>query len=209
MAFTCHITCGNSKKVVKFPNNASVDIIGEIKRTFGLSGASLKNIKLEKFDENWNDWVDICVNELQHGLKIRVLTNVDSATVDQSPFSHSGGSASTVLLDDNSYDESEETLSTIFDIPPSQYATYNSSFADAPSSSCSSSPLMAVSTAGPLHLPVTSQPTAAVLHVVEQVDDPQPVALKVSAAESSSTHSQQTTKASSQDVDPDPKLVTK
>lgn len=72
MAFTCHITYGDSKKIVKFSDSEPSIIIAEINSTFGLTSDGFSAvIKLQKFEEEWKDWVDVSVSELQHGMKIK------------------------------------------------------------------------------------------------------------------------------------------
>lgn len=137
MTFTCHITHRDTKKIVKFSDNSPENIIAEIRRAFGLYSdiCSLANpIKLQKYEEEWKDCVDVGASELQQGMKIKVV----SASTPFSPLEdiHSLGSTSTVLLEDSSpsCDDEFESLSTEFEIPLT--SCLSSSRASSPVSDC-------------------------------------------------------------------------
>lgn len=120
MAFACHFTYGDTKKIVKFSNHLPENIISEIRGAFGIEAFDFPNpLKLQKYEEDWKDWVDVTPLELQQGMKIKVVPS-NAPVFSPMEEVHSPGSASTILLESNSTscDEDLDSMSMpIFELP--------------------------------------------------------------------------------------------
>lgn len=102
MAFTCHVTCGDFKKVITFTNRDTV--LAEICNAFNQPKNT--KIRLQRYENMWNDWVDIHnICELENGMRLRQVLP-EKSTNFQSPTLHTPGSDSTVILEDDTDDSS-------------------------------------------------------------------------------------------------------
>lgn len=118
------------KKVVFFQNYSPTAVLAELEKACGRKVPN--NPKLQRYDEKWNDWVDVTIPELANGMKIQILpaTNTQSdfdtsslSSNSQQTHDHDPGSDSTILLEGSS-SCTDEDLDSVFDLPSTQFPSY-------------------------------------------------------------------------------------
>lgn len=74
-SITCHVTYKAKKKIVE--GKSAEEVVSKIQDSFGIVGLSL-----QKYDQMWEDWVDIQHNEIKDHMKLQVQSTGPTCTAE-------------------------------------------------------------------------------------------------------------------------------
>ena len=73
MALTCHVSYKTKKAIIK--GESSEDVVASIKETFGILVSH--ELALQKYDNQFDDWVDIDPNSIEDMCKLNVKISTE------------------------------------------------------------------------------------------------------------------------------------